>query len=465
MSSTPSNPTIRERIARRLFGDIIERAVAAAVSVRIDDSRGWDQIAGSATSIDTPWSQRRDDLDDALEAWRKNFLVRRIVTLTNSYVVGNGISISSELPEVNTFIQEFWNHPQNRIDRRLRPMCAELTRSGELFPVLFTNKVDGMSYVRFIPASRIIEIETEKGNKKGEGADYEKELRYKQLTDNAAGHWWHGVGHARAYKRTRGPKLHPLMLHFTVNKPIGATRGESDLTPILPWARRYTGWLQDRVRLNRQRTRQGVLSIKIADDSMVEEKRRQLTRRNPIEAGLYVHGPGEEVTMHNLKIEADDAKEDGRAIRLAIAAGSNIGLHYLGEGESVNYATAKEMGEPTARFYSDRQLDFSAILCDLVTAAYYRKLAQLTPDAPHPPDLKLKPSTTEVARADNESLAKAARDIIEALTSMHAAGWIDDLTAASLAFKFAGEALGQDEIEHILSNATPAPDSNNGGTE
>jgi hypothetical protein len=449
-------PSLRERFATRFFGDIIERAVAAAVSIRIDDSRGWDQIAGSATPVDTPWSERRDDLDDALEAWRKNFLVRRIVTLVTSYVVGNGITISSQIPEVNEFIQEFWNHPENRMDRRLRPMCNELTRAGELFPTLFTNRIDGMSYVRFIPASRIIEIDTD-------ADDYEKELRYKQLTNDAAGKWWFGPAHKRAFKRIRGPKLHPLMLHFTVNKPIGATRGESDLTPVLPWAKRYTGWLQDRVRLNRQRTRQGVLDIEIADDSLVEEKRRQLRRTNPIEAGIYVHGKGEVTQMHNLNLQADEAKEDGRALRLAVAAGANIGLHYLGEGESINYATAKEMGEPTARFYSDRQKDYSALLCDLVTAAYYRKLAQLTPDAPHPPDLQLTANTTEVARADNESLAKAAREIVQALAQMRTAGWVDDLTAATLAFKFAGEPLGEEEIEDILANATPT--SPNGGTE
>jgi hypothetical protein len=40
------------------------------------------------------------------------------------------------------------------------------------------------------------------------------------------------------------------MLHYAVNRPVGAVRGESDLAPILPWLRRYNRWLEDRVRLN-----------------------------------------------------------------------------------------------------------------------------------------------------------------------------------------------------------------------
>ena len=126
--------SVRGRIARALVGDLIDAAVASGVSVRVVDSSGWDQMAGSASPLDRAWSEWRDDADDALEAYRKNFLVRRIVNLTRSYVVGNGITISSSIPEVETFAREFWSHHQNRMVRRLGPMCDELTRVGEVFP-------------------------------------------------------------------------------------------------------------------------------------------------------------------------------------------------------------------------------------------------------------------------------------------------------------------------------------------
>ena len=383
---------VRGRIARALFGDLIDAAVASAVSVRVDDSAGWDQMAGSASPLDRAWSEWRDDADDALEAYRKNFLVRRIVNLTRSYVVGNGITISSSIPEVETFAREFWSHHQNRMVRRLGPMCDELTRVGEVFPVLFTNRVDGMSYVRFIPASRINEVETGKD-------DYELELSYRQITDSLEGKRWNGPGHAKAFARARGGRgghLQPLMLHFAVNRPVGGVRGEGDLVPILPWARRYSEWLKDRVRLNRVRTRTGVLDVEIADDSQVEQKKHQLRKTNPVEAGIYVHGPGEKLAMHDLQVGADDAKEDGRALRLAISTGANVGLHFLGEGESVNYATAKEMGEPTARFYADRQGELCAFLCDLVEAAWRRRCVALGEEWAAG-DLGLVPHTTEVA--------------------------------------------------------------------
>ena len=440
-------PTFRQRIAQRIFGDIIDQAAkdaAAAVSIRIDDSRGWDQIAGGSGPADQPWSDYATNLEEALQAWRKNFLIRRIVNLTSSYVVGNGITVTSSNPDVNKFIHTFWTHPKNHLAQRLGPMCNELTRSGELFPILFTNAADGMSYIRFVPASQIREIETDE-------EDYETERRYGQLQrDTVEIKWWNGPNHPLAYK-LRYHKLDPLMLHFAVNREIGCTRGEGDLGPILPWARRYTEWLKDRVRLNRQRTRHGILDVEIGDDALVKEKRQQLSTSNPVEHGIYVHGPGEKTTLHSLKIEADDAKDDGYALRLAIATGANTALHYLSEGATANYATAKEMGEPVARFYTDRQTALCGFLENLVTAAYHRYC--VTCRQPLPADLQLVTSTTEVARADNQALAEAAHNIVQALRDMRDAGWIDDITAVRLAFKFAGEPIGEDEIKNILAQA------------
>jgi hypothetical protein len=426
----------------RASGSGLEVRATAPIAARVDDSPGWS--AHPAAPQDRPWHERSGDLEDALEAWRKNFLVRRIVTLTRSYVVGSGIALSSKLPTVDRFVRAFWAHRQNRMPRRLGPMCDELTRAGEIFPVLHTNHVDGMSYLRFVPATLIREIEAAPN-------DYEVELRYgEQQPDSAELRWWTGPGHRAAYRPSRGGRLRPLMLHFSVNRPIGATRGEGDLGPILPWALRYSEWLKDRVRLNRQRTRQGILDIEIADDAQVLQKREQLRTANLVEAGIYVHGPGEKVTMHGLAIDASDAAEDGKLLRLANASGANVALHYLGEGEAVNYATAREMGEPTARFFVERQAAFCAMLRDLAEAAYRRAAALGLAALPHDDDLQLMVSTAEVARADNLALAQAARSITAALVQMKGEGWIDDATAARMAFKFAGEVLAEDQIAAIL---------------
>ncbi len=448
MKKKGSLMSLREQLAHFLFRDYIDAQVqkaTASIFARVDDSPGWERLAGGGPA-DRPWADKYSDLEDTLEAWQKNFFVRRLVTLTRSYAVAGGIAIASPIDEVQEFIDTFWHHPKNRIHDRLGPICDELTRAGEIFPVLFTNPVDGISYLRFVPAASIQAIDTA-------DEDYETELRYGQTQELTAElKWWFGPGHKRAFVPYYN-KLQPLMLHYAVNCPIGATRGESDLLPVLPWARRYSEWLKDRVRINRIRTRQALLQVRIADPSLVEQKRQQIRTDNPIEKGIYVSGPDEEIIAHDLNINAADVKSDGLAFRLAIATGGNVGLHYMGEGETVNYATAREMGEPTARFFAERQAQLVSILKSLVATAYHRHC--VIQDLPYPGQraLQLNASVAEVARADNQALAAAARDVVQALAQMHQHGWMDDTTALKLAMKFAGESLGDDAIKQILRDA------------
>jgi hypothetical protein len=91
---------------------------------------------------------------------------------------------------------------------------------------------------------------------------------------------------------------------------------------------------------------------------------------------------------------------------------------------------------------------------DIVETAYKRAVALGQAVMPADGDLGISTSVSEVARADNAALALAAKDIVEALQGMARAGWIDRKTAVQMAFKFAGEPLGDKEIEQILKDAS-----------
>ncbi len=306
-----------------------------------------------------------------------------------------------------------------------------------------------MSYLRFVPASQIAEIVTDPD-------DYETELAYLETQANMLEpKRWLAAADPDAWAPDASGQLPPVMLHFAVNRPIGATRGEGDLTPVLRWALRYSNWLEDRVRLNKIRTRQGIYEVELADDTKVLERKRQYEAQDPIRSGIVVHGPGEEHEMHQINIGAGDAADDGKTLRLAVATGANSALHYMGEGESANYATAREMGEPTARFYTERQNQLCQMLMDLVEVAYRRKAAMGLARLPAGEDFKLRAVATETARADNAGLAEATRNAAEAFAIMREKGWIDSQTAVRLILKFAGEALSDQEIQEILDRAEP----------
>ena len=162
-------------------------------------------------------------------------------------------------------------------------------------------------------------------------------------------------------------------------------------------------------------------------------------------------GPGEELTFPSAAIEAADASADGQAMRLAVAAGANIPLHFLAEGTSATRSTAKEMGDPSRRHYRMRQIDFGHILTDLAEKAYLRHASARGKRAASDPALTAE--MPDVSREDNQALATAASSIVGAFATMKDQGWIDNETAIRLAFKFAGEVLTDKQMAKILAES------------
>ena len=449
----------------RLFGVLL-----AAVSVRIDDSPGWNS---GGRPVEQPWAERYEGLTDSLEAWRKSFLIRQYVRLTTAYVVGDGIRVFSKNPDVEKFIREFWDHPENKLDDRLAGLCDELTRAGELFPVLFTNRgkfaedtetIAGMSQIRFVPAIQIEGI-------KVDSEDYEKELGYwEQLPNQIERKCWKSKRTAKVPGQAigkdgvdRSHRPDPMMLHYTINKPVGDNRGESDLSPILPWARRYSAWLKDRVRFNKLRTELAAVDIEIEDENQVEAMQQKYKANPPTAGAINVHGTGQKVSFPAANIQAYDAEPDGKAIRLAFAAGGNIPLHFLAEGSSATRSTAAEMGDPTHRHYRMRQKGFVGILKDIVEQAW-RRYEQVNEQEPLG-DLQIDALAPDVSRADNKALADAAKTIVAAFAQMKVEGWITDEIAVRLSFKFAGETLDEKDIMEILQSGGEQNDEKEEDTE
>lgn len=447
----------------KTWGRWIAQGAAAVVSrlgvtVKIDDTAGgWVRAAGGNGPADMQWSDKQTILEDSLRSWKENFFIRQIVRLTTAYVVGDGIEISSTNTEVNEFLKLFWSHPENNMNDRLPNWCDELTRAGELFPILHTNKLTGMSHVRIIPASHIVWVETDK-------EDYEKELSYSErVTDpGAKPRKWKSDRTAKIYKADKRGRLRrpdAMMLHYCINKPVGATRGEGDLEPVLTWVRRYVEWLKDRIVWNKLRVEMAAAHVKVKDRNKVAERQEYYDNNPPIKGRVIVTGPDEEISFPAANIQGFDSKPDGEAQRLAVGTGVNLPQHFFSEGTGATKATATQMSDPTHRHYRTRQQVFKGFLVDLSGKAYIR-FALIT-GKKIPDDLGITATVTDISRADNSALAQAAKDIAETFSTMRGWGWISDKWAVRLIFKFAGELISEEEIDDILKGGSDDGQTNN----
>ena len=417
---------------------------------------GWVGLGGGRGPAERPDEARLAQYRDALEAWRTNPYAKRIVDIITDYTVGDGLTPLAE-GEIGRFVDAFWHHPQNRLDLRLPDLMDELSRSGDLFLALFRNPADGLSYVRAVPKAEIVEIVTAEN-------DWEREVAYVVTSDELRVTSEEGAPElvTRHSTLVTGRKVflsphHPdaaaadvVMVHYSINRPVGALLGESELASILPALRWYGRMLEDRVRLNW--AARAFLWFVTVPTGRVNAKAEQYGA--PPEPGsIVVHDEGEKWDMAAPNLRGLDAQHDLRALRQAISAGSGQPPHWHGDGGDVNRATAVAMNDPAVRRLRRRQRHLQHVVVDLCHTAYERAyaagLARRRPDR-----AAIHVSLPDISREDNESLALAAERLTGAFARLGGAlpGWSPTLAGQMLPliFKFAGEPLSPGLTNMIL---------------
>ena len=449
---------------------LTQRRQLAAADLR-EGAGGWSAVSASGQPApfgrgDRPPDDARRQYDEALLAWRTNPYAKRIVDIITDYTVGDGLTPVAP-GEIGRFVDAFWSHPQNRLALRLPELMDELSRAGDLFLVLFRNAADGLSYVRAVPKSEVVEIVTA-------GNDWEREIAYvvRGGGDDGrpptadGGRQPFGGGQPSAVgglgTTTFLSPNHPdaatadaVMLHYSINRPVGALLGESELASILPWLRGYSRMLEDRVRLNW--AARAFLWFVTVPTGRVNAKAEQYSA--PPEPGsIVVHDDGERWEMQAANLRGLDAQHDLRALRQAISAGSGQPPHWHGDGGDINRAVAAAMQDPAVRRLRRRQRHLQHIVVDLCAVAYERAY-ELGRARRRPDRSVIRVELPDISREDNESLALAAERMTGAMGQLLAAlpGFSPTLAGQllPLVFKFAGEpispGLGNMIIDEITS--------------
>jgi hypothetical protein len=418
-----------------------------AISPNLATDDHWQTISGR--QHDRTWSEIQEQYTDALTAWRKNPMAWRIISTTVNFVIGEGIMITSPFPALNDFIQRFWLHRKNLMEQRLHSMCEELSRSGDLFVLLFRNPTDGMSYIRFVTKDQIQKIETAPN-------DWETELVFWEVAQpgEVQPRRWLSPDHPEAFAADA------VMLHYAVNRPMGALMGESDLTTIIPWLLRYSRMLEDRVRLHW--AARAFLYLVTVPSNKVDAKSAQYAAA-PESGSIVVKDESETWETLTPSLQGADAGHDMKAVRTMIDAGSGLPPHWRGEGGDVNVATAEAMQGPPERFLMKRQQYFIYILEDLLTQAFLRAVEIGAEPAISETDYKkiYTIESADVSLRDNSLLAKAASDLAISFATLQntlqGKSPILQRLFTDFIFKFAGETIDDETLEKIITEVAANP--------
>jgi hypothetical protein len=145
------------------------------------------------------------------------------------------------------------------------------------------------------------------------------------------------------------------MLHVTINNHGYELRGRPELYALLPWLRAYKEWLENRARQNHWRNAL-LWWVKVATSApgVIAQKLAQY-RRPPSPGSVLVTSDKEEWSALTNPTGGSDAAEDGRQIKLMVAAGFGLPEYFLADGSNTNLASATKQQLPALTTFGEMQ--------------------------------------------------------------------------------------------------------------
>ena len=189
----------------------------------------WRSITSQTAHRDlNPLTQKRMQ-EIAFYLFDTNPMGHRLIEIVSDFVVGDGFTYKVEDDSVLEVIENFWNDPDNDLDTTIDENTMELGLFGELTLPVWVNKINGHVKLGYIDPSLIVKVlKSKKYPRSNEKLIYKVPRGRKERVREI-------VTTDRNIKSKTFGKLMGDCFFFTINKPINATRGRSDLLSLADW--------------------------------------------------------------------------------------------------------------------------------------------------------------------------------------------------------------------------------------
>ena len=298
---------------------------------------------------------------------------RGLIEAMVNFVIGKEVTMlpQDEDDDVRKYWEHFWLI--NKMDERIKEMLRRTLRTGDCF-LRFFDLNPSLTYVndfpieyqipivRFVHPNEIVDpsgsitygIQTDED-------DIETPIQYIRKKPLINGSW--------------GRETIPAdrMIHIKYMVDSDVKRGMSFYVGIAKYIQKYSQWLNDRIILNKIRTVFNMVMTVNGVPSNFAEKFETATtpagitqststtqKKMPNRGSVLVASSGVEYDFKNLQINAQDTKDDGRAIELMLSKGTGF-TEYItrGDASNANYASSMVSESPMVRTFEGCQ-DFFA---------------------------------------------------------------------------------------------------------
>lgn len=325
---------------------------AAPAGDQLDpDDHLYRRLTGSPRDL-SPLQQERA-LQIVTYLFEMNPLARRIVEQTKDFVVGDGFTVTSSVPEIDAVLTTCWTDPITNLAMTQHTKALELGLTGEQIWPVFVNEVSGHVRLGIIDPGDVEHVFHDPENKTipiGVRLRGTNGKRYRVIYPAPDLTLFTDTTQALRETFSDGE-----CFYFAVNKLTGMTRGRSDLLCLIDWLDGYDRYLFDSME------RAALINafiwdviLKGADQSKIDA---WLTKHGtpPKPGTVRAHNENEVWEAQTPDMKQQDTREGGKLLRNHILGGAGIPVHWFGEGEDSNRASALEMGTPVFRRLVARQ--------------------------------------------------------------------------------------------------------------
>lgn len=412
-----------------------------------------------------PLTQLRQ-LQIAYFLWTQNPLGYRLINIIRDFVVGDGFTFTAKDPRVKEVLDEFWNDPVNDWENKQDIRVLELSLYGEQILPVFVEQTSGRVRVGYIDPLQLVEVRTDPDN-----VEIARSLVLAQRLDSPTRKELRVIHvDTNPESRTFGRRVGDVF-YFTVNKVSNATRGRSDLCPLLDWIDGY-----DQFMFNQQ-DRALLLQSFIWDVTLEGQNESQI--QDWIKKQGNIPRPGS-LRAHNEKVkwqavspslDASESTELAKLLRMQILGGLGMADWMMGDGGGISKSTAGEMAGVAIKTFERRQKTVRAALHTIFefvidqAILHGRLPAEKSASNPDGINRGFTINAPRILERDTAQLVASLNTAANALAVAETNGWIDGDQAAR-GFAFMADQLGfnftkeyEDKKRQAVEQGLPAEDA------
>ena len=399
----------------------------AAGTQSSDDEPGWTRLSG----MDGPAGYNRRDLtplsQDRMQRlsewlWQSNLLANRLTELPLAYLLAEGVSLSCKDEGHQKLLNAFWADPINSWPTKLEARVRDLSLTGEQCYILHVNDASGLIRLGYLEPRRIAHVVMDPDNpeqpigvvtQKDSRGQYHK-YRVAVLGEDAELF----TQRTAQIRSTDFPDGECLL--FQVNKLPTGTRGRADLLAQIDWLDAYDEFMFGEID-RQQFLRAFVWDVTLtgADEPTVKKFDRDFKAPEP--NSKFVHNDSVKLEAKTPSLQASDSSETARLLRNQVLGGATMPEHWFGGGGDVNRNAASEMGEPTFKIYTARQMMLKRMLEEIGRFVLWKASSTGQPDWA---DAAWQVTATfpELVNRDVTKFAAAFQQVVNAVVIMIEAG-------------------------------------------